>query len=66
MRTPPRFLIDEKGQRIAVVLDIADYEKMLEELEEREDVRACDELKTSGEDVIPLEQAIEEIERRKK
>ena len=54
----PRFLIDETGKRISVVLDIEDYERILEELEELSDKRAYDEAKASNEEAIPLRQAI--------
>jgi hypothetical protein len=60
-----RFIVDEKGNRVSVVLDIAEYEKLLEELEELADVRAYDEAKASGERPIPWKQAREEIEREK-
>jgi PHD/YefM family antitoxin component YafN of YafNO toxin-antitoxin module len=38
-------LVDEKGNRVAVVLPIAEYDQMLEDLEELEDIRAFDEAK---------------------
>ncbi len=60
---PRQFVVDEEGKRTKVILDIEDYEKLLEAFEEAGDVRACDESKASGEESIPLEQAIEEIER---
>ncbi len=63
---PPEYIVDEQGKRTKVILDIEEYEKLLEELEELEGIRACDEAKALGEEAIPLEQAIEEIERRKK
>jgi len=62
----PEYIVDEQGKRTKVILDIEEYEKLLEELEELEDIRACNEVKALGEEAIPLEQAIEEIERRKK
>ena len=58
-----RFLIDEEGHRVGVLLDIADYEKMLEELEELDSIRAYDAAKASGDEVIPFEQALQEIQR---
>ncbi len=61
-----RFIVDEKGKRVSVVLDIAEYEKLIEELEELADIRAYDEAKASGEEAIPLEQALREIERERK
>ena len=57
------YVVDEKGNRIGVVLDIADYRRLLEELEELESIRAYDVAKASGDEAIPLEQAISEIER---
>jgi hypothetical protein len=58
-----RFIVDEKGQRIGVLLDIADYQRLLEELEELEAIRAYDAAKASGDEVVPLEQAMAEIEK---
>ena len=58
-----RFVVDEQGNRVGVVLDISDYRKLLEELEELESICAFDRAKASGDEAIPLEQAIAEIER---
>ncbi len=60
-----RYIVDENGKRVSVILPIEEYESMLEELEELEDIRAYDEAKAAlerGEDeVIPLDQAMREI-----
>lgn len=61
-----KFLTDEKGQKVQVVLDITEYEQMLEQIEELEDIRAADEAVASGETPIPYSQAREEIERSRK
>jgi hypothetical protein len=61
-----RYIIDEKGNRVGVVLDIADYQRLLEELEELECVRAYDRAKADTDEVIPFEQAIAEIEQSRK
>ncbi len=65
MATPhtERFLVDEEGHRVGVLLDISDYRKLLEEIEELESIRAYDAAKQSGDEVIPLEQALREIQR---
>ena len=65
MPTQIRYLVDEQGRRIGVVLDLAEYERMLEELEELESIRAYDAAKASGDEAIPFEQAVSEIERGK-
>ncbi len=57
-----RYMIDEQGNRVGVVLDMADYQKLLEELEELESLRAYDRAKASDDQAIPLDQAIAEIE----
>ncbi len=63
-----RYVIDENGKRVSVILDIKEYERMVEELEEFEDIlatRAYDKAKAEierGEDeAIPLEKAMREI-----
>ncbi len=66
MKEPTQFLVNEKGERIAVVIGIKEYEKILEELEELEDIRAFDEAEASGETPIPFDQAIAEIKRSRK
>ena len=66
MTRPTQFLTNEKGEKIAVVITVEEYAKILEELEELEDIRAYDEAKASGETPIPLQQALDEIERDRK
>ncbi len=56
------YLVDEQGNRVGVFLDISDYKKLLEELEELESIRAYDAAKASGDEAIPFEQAVDEIE----
>ena len=62
-RPEERYVVDEQGNRVGVLLDIADYRQLLEELEELESIRAYDAAKASGERAIPFEQALGEIER---
>jgi PHD/YefM family antitoxin component YafN of YafNO toxin-antitoxin module len=57
-----RFIVDENGQRVGVLLDIEDYRQLLEDLEELEAIRAYDAAKASGDEAVPLEQAFAEIE----
>jgi hypothetical protein len=62
LKLKERYVVDGQGNRISVVLDIADYQELLEELEELDSIRAYDAAKASGDQAIPLEQAIREIE----
>jgi hypothetical protein len=66
MKEPTQFLTNEKGEKVAVVIGIKEYEKLLEELEDLEDIRAYDEAMASGETPVPFEQAIAEIKRSRK
>jgi hypothetical protein len=63
MRT--QFITDTQGRKVSVVLPIKDYEKILCELEELEDIRAFDEAKINGEATIPLRDAIKQRKQRK-
>jgi hypothetical protein len=63
LQSKERFIVDEHGQRIGVLLDIEDYQRLLEELEELEAIRAYDAAKASGDEVLPLERALAEIEK---
>ncbi|PYV15363.1 MAG: hypothetical protein DMG21_15255 [Acidobacteria bacterium] len=60
-----KYLVDTNGNRIGVVLNIADYEQLLENTEELESIRAFDRAKSSGEKPIPFEQAVSDIDRRR-
>jgi len=66
MTKPPQFLTDAKGERIAVVISIEDYEKILEELEDNEAIREYEEAKASGETSVPFDEAVARIERNRK
>ena len=64
MRT--QFIIDDLGNKIAVILPVKDYEKMLDELEEKEDIKLYDLVKSRKEERIPLEQYLSERKRKRK
>lgn len=57
-----RYVVNEKGERVGVLLDMSEYQRILEELEELESIRAYDAAKASKDEAIPFEQAVNEIE----
>ncbi len=58
----PRYLVDDDGTQIAVLVDIEQYRALLEAAEELSAIRAYDAAKASGDEAIPFEQAVTEIE----
>ncbi len=60
-----KYLVDDTGERVGVLLDIDQYQRILEELEELESVRAYDAAKAAQDESVPLDQAIKEIEQER-
>ncbi len=61
-----RYVVDREGKRVAVILDIEEYNRLLEWIADQEDAQAINAALASGEEGVPLEQAINEIEREAK
>jgi hypothetical protein len=59
-----QYVTDHEGNRIGVFLDLKQYQQILEDLEEFDDIRAYDAAKTSGDEAIPLAQAVAEIQQK--
>lgn len=51
-----QYIKDETGKKLAVILPMAEYEKMLEDVEELEDIRMYDEVKGQNDSSITLEE----------
>ena len=60
-----RFVVDENGTRVGVLLGIDDYTKLVEALEELESIRAYDAAKSSGDEVVSFDDAVREIEQNR-
>jgi hypothetical protein len=60
----PQYIVDEQQHKMSVVLPYKEWEKILEEIEELEDIRAYDAEKSKGDDVIPFDQAVKEIKEK--
>lgn len=57
-----QFVVDEQGNRTAVLMDVDRYRELLNAWEELESIRAYDDAKASGDDAIPFAQAVHEID----
>lgn len=60
-----QFVTDNEGNKLAVILPIQEYHKLIEELEELEDIRLFDQAKEDDEPSIPLEEAFAIIEKQR-
>ena len=58
----PQYVIDQDQQRKAVLLPLAEWERIVEDLEELDDIRTYDEAKSGPQDSISFERAVREIE----
>lgn len=50
----PQYITDERGNRVSVVLPIQQWQQVLDELEELDDIRLYDEVKARNEPTISL------------
>lgn len=66
MQLKEKYITDKKGNRIGVILDIEEYQKLLDESEELEAIRAYDLAISDNDEEIPFEKAISEIESNRK
>jgi PHD/YefM family antitoxin component YafN of YafNO toxin-antitoxin module len=57
-----QFVIDESGNKTAVLMEVDRYAELIEAQEELESIRAYDDAKASNDEPIPFAQAVKEIE----
>lgn len=50
-----QFITDDKGKKQSVILPIAAYEKLMEDLEELEDIKLYDKVKASKEEYVSFD-----------
>jgi hypothetical protein len=62
-KTKEKYLVDNKGRKTAVQLDIASYRALLERVEELEDTLALDEAVRSTSAFRPYDEIRAELER---
>lgn len=58
----PQYVVDEQQRRQAVLLPLSEWERVVAELEELDDIRAYDRAKADSESAISFETAVREIE----
>jgi PHD/YefM family antitoxin component YafN of YafNO toxin-antitoxin module len=60
-----QYVVSGKGRKVAVLLPVSAYRKLVADLEELEAIRAYDAAKASRSKAIPFKQAKQELRRRK-
>lgn len=60
-----QFITDDHGNRLAVILPIKDYQKLLDDLEEAEDIKLYDQVKARKEDSIPFSEYLKKRKQKK-
>jgi len=63
MRT--QFVTDNNGNKLAVILPIKEYNKMVDDLEELENINLYDAAKKGEQEFMDAEQAFKEIEEKR-
>jgi len=64
--TAPQFITDKKGKKVSVVLPMKEYKKILEELEELEDIRSFDEAMADKKPSVPIDKAFKALDAKRK
>ena len=60
----PQYITDAQGKRVSVVLPMQQWQQVLEELEELEDIRLYDQVKGRQESTIPLDDYLKKRQQR--
>lgn len=56
------FVVDNDGKKVGILLDMDTYKKILDALEELDEIRAYDKAKSTTDEIISFDQAVKEIE----
>ena len=59
------YIIDENQNKKAVIIPLTEWEQLLDIIEEIEDIREYDTAKSELDEIIPFEQAVQEIKNGK-
>lgn len=57
----PEFVVDRRARKKAVLVSLSEWQRLMEAIEELEDIRAYDRAKARREPAIPFEEAVRQI-----
>ncbi|MEI8202449.1 MAG: hypothetical protein WCH34_05525 [Bacteroidota bacterium] len=58
----PQYITNSTGKTLSVILPVREFNSIIEELEELDDIRLFDEVKAAGEPSVPIDEAFIFIE----
>lgn len=61
-----QYITNKKGKKVAVIVPLKEYNKLMEELEELEDIRLFDEAQKEKSEGIPMEEAFKQLDAKRK
>jgi len=65
-----RYITDKSGERVGVILDVEQYNRLLEAAEDLADLRAADEaireIESGEDELLPLDEAVREMEEERR
>lgn len=62
----PKYITDQAGNKISVVISVKEFESIIEKIEELEDIKLYDQVKKSDESSLPIDEAFVLIETLRK
>ena len=66
MKPQPQYVVDDRGERRAVLLTLEEYQRLLDALEDQLDAADLDEAVGAGEGLVPYDQVREGLRREGK
>ena len=61
-----QYVTDDHGKKVAVIVPVKDYEKLMDELDELECIKAYDKAKARKQEFIPAADVFKAIEQKRK
>lgn len=61
-----QYITDDNGKKVAVILPITEYEKLMEEVDELESIKAYDKAKSRKQEFAPAAEVFKSIEKKRR
>ncbi|MBS1532010.1 MAG: hypothetical protein JSU01_17045 [Bacteroidetes bacterium] len=58
MTIHPKYITDEDGKKLSVVLPMSEFEQIMDELDELDDIRLYDEAKKDKSEAMPFDEYV--------